>query len=256
MIPPWKEKISFVLVCPREAGNIGASARALKNFGFSGLELVAPKKFPAEEALWFAHGALDVLEKVKVHRGLEEALKGKAIVAGTSRRKGKQRGASCALKEGVKKIRRFALEGGSAAILFGSEDRGLSNGQAEECAFLMDIPADPAMPSFNLAQAVLLVSYELFLAGDEQADEIGEPTGKNAKQAKTEKGAPASHEELSFFHERLGEAIGRLNYTPRGNKDVEITVLKNIKRILSRAEITRWELKMLHGILSEAISKK
>ncbi len=252
MISGWKDNISFVLVCPREAGNIGASARALKNFGFSRLELVAPKKFPAEEALWFAHGALDVLENVKVHQDLGEALQGRVLVAGTSRRKGKQRGTSCALKEGVKKIKKCALEGGTAAVLFGSEDKGLSNTQAEECAFLMNIPADPAMPSFNLAQAVLLVSYELFLAGDERADleETVKSKGKNATKVKK----TATHEELSFFHERLGEAIGRLGYTPRGNKDVEITVLKHLKRILSKAELTRWELKMLHGLLSQAAS--
>ena len=236
----WKKNISFVLVCPREAGNIGASARALKNFGFSRLELVTPRKFPAEEATWFAHGALDVLEKTRVHESLEDALKGKALAAGTSRRTGKQRGTTCSLKEGVQKLKRHALEGGSIVILFGSEDRGLSNGQAEECAFLMNIPADPAMPSFNLAQAVLLVAYELFLA----------ETG-NAGDSPKAKKQKASREELSFFHERLRKALDGLHYTPRGNKDVEITILKNLKRILSRAEITRWELKMLHGLLSQ-----
>ncbi|MDA8388441.1 MAG: hypothetical protein M0Z58_07275 [Nitrospiraceae bacterium] len=242
----WKENVSFVLVCPREAGNIGASARALKNFGFSGLELVAPRKFPAEEANWFAHGALDILEKTKIHESLKDALKGKTLAAGTSRRTGKQRGAACSLKEGVKRLKSHALEGRRVSILFGSEDRGLTNGQAEECAFLMNIPAGPAMPSFNLSQAVLLVSYELFLAMPEQPVGAGHPEkGKPAKKL-------AAREELSFFYERLREALDLLHYTPRGNKDMEITILKNLKHILSRAEITRWELKMLHGLLSQA----
>ncbi|MDA8088534.1 MAG: hypothetical protein M0Z75_17785 [Nitrospiraceae bacterium] len=234
----WKENISFVLVCPREAGNIGASARALKNFGFPRLELVAPKKFPAEEAVWFAHGALDVLEKIKIHEGLKDALAGKTLVAGASRRTGKQRGSFRTLKEGVKRLKSHALAGRSVSVLFGSEDRGLSNGQTEECAFLMNIPADPGMPSFNLSQAVLLVAYELFLA-----DGCEGP------------GAPkklATHDELSFFYERLREALDSLHYIPRGNRDMEITILKNMKQILARSEITRWELKMLHGIISQA----
>lgn len=242
----WKQNISFLLVCPREAGNIGASARALKNFGFSRLELVAPKKFPSEEALWFAHGALDVLEKIKIHDSLQNALSGKALVAGTSRRTGKQRGPVLTLKEGVKKLKSHAAHGRPVSILFGSEDRGLSNGQTEECAFLMNIPAGPEMPSFNLSQAVLLVAYELFLAETVEEDEGGErKKGGRAKKL-------ATHDELRFFHERLRETLDLLHYIPRGNKDMEITILKNLKNILSRAEITRWELKMLHGIVSQA----
>ncbi len=240
----WKQNISFVLVCPREAGNIGASARALKNFGFPRLELVAPKKFPAEEALWFAHGALDVLENIKIHEGLEDALKGKTLIAGASRRAGKQRGPVRTLKEGVERLKNHALEGRPVSILFGSEDRGLSNGQTEECAFLMNIPAGPEMPSFNLSQAVLLVAYELFLADGQPQDATG---GKQPKKEKL-----AAHDEMSFFYERLREVLDSLHYIPRGNKDMEITILKNLKQILSRAGITEWELKMLHGLVSQA----
>lgn len=246
----WKDNISFLLVCPREAGNIGASARALKNFGFSRLELVAPKKFPSgDEAIWFAHGALDVLEKIQIHKDLKDALQGKELVAGTSRRTGKQRGPVRALKDGVKQLVKHAVMGRPVSVLFGAEDKGLSNGQTGECAFLMNIPSGTEMASFNLSQAVLLVAYELFLAGAGE----GRPEGPPEKSRAVKK--IATHDELSFFYKRLHEALDGLDYIPRGNKDMEVTILRNLKQILSRAEVTKWELKMLHGLVSQAVNR-
>jgi len=82
----------FILIDTLESGNIGASARALKNLGFSQLALVRPDKFPSDEAGWFAHGADDVLSNATVHQELQDALKGKSVVIGTTRRAGKKRG--------------------------------------------------------------------------------------------------------------------------------------------------------------------
>ncbi len=236
----WKKNVSFLLVCPREGGNIGASARAIKNFGFSRLELVAPRKFPSDEALWFAHGALDVLEKVKIHGKFSDAISGKALVAGTTRRLGKQRGPVYTLREGVTRIKKYALEG-PVSILFGREDRGLSNEETEQCAFLINIPAGTQMPSFNLSQAVLLMAYELFMAGQVSAD-TGRTPGPDKKLA--------SQDDISFFFERFSETLALLDYIPRGNKDMEITIMKNLKHLLGRAQTAKWELKMLHGLLS------
>ena len=238
----WKKNVSFLLVCPREGGNIGASARAIKNFGFARLELVDPRKFPSDEALWFAHGALDVLEKVKIHDKFSEAISGKALVAGTTRRLGKQRGPVYTLREGATRIKKYALEG-PVSILFGREDRGLSNEETEECAFLINIPAGSQMPSFNLSQAVLLMAYELFMEGQVSAD-----TGRTTGPGKNKK--LASQDDISFFFERFSETLALLDYVPRGNKDMEITIMKNLKHLLGRAQTAKWELKMLHGLLS------
>ncbi len=219
---------------------MGASARALKNFGFTRLELVKPKKFPSDEALWFAHGALDILEKATVHERFSDAVSEKALVAGTTRRLGKQRGPVYTLREGVKRVKKYALEG-PVSILFGREDRGLTNRETEECSFLMNIQANTEMPSFNLSQAVLLMAYELFMAGRVPAKGNAEagPAGKSA-----------SRDELSFFFERLAGTLELLEYVPRGNKDMEITIIKNLRHMLGRAQVAQWELKMLHGLLS------
>ena len=219
---------------------MGASARALKNFGFTRLELVKPKKFPSDEALWFAHGALDILEKARVHERFSDAVSGKALVAGTTRRLGKQRGPVYTLREGVKRVKKYALEG-PVSILFGREDRGLTNRETEECSFLMNIPANTEMPSFNLSQAVLLTAYELFMSG-----RVSDSGGTDAGPA----GKAASHDELSFFFERLAVTLDLLEYVPRGNKDMEITIIKNLRHILGRAQAAQWELNMLHGLLS------
>lgn len=231
-----------MLVGPREAGNIGAAARALKNLGFSRLGLVAPEKYPSDEAVWFAHGALDVLEKTQVFENLEDAVKGKTLVVGATRRTGKQRGPVYRIKEAALKIRQYAGEN-KAAILFGREDRGLLNAETGECAFLINIPADAKMPSYNLSQAVLLVAYELSFAKGE---------GEKRKKAPARL---ASREEMQYFYERLEKSLDMLDYVPRGNKDMEITILRNIKHILGRAGIAGWELRMLHGLLSQAEMK-
>jgi len=229
----WKNNVSFVLIEPREGGNIGAAARAVKNMGFSRLLLVNPKKFPSEEAFWFSHGAEDVLEKTAVHEKLEDALKGKALVAGATRRVGKKRGQVYSIKEGAEKIRAQAEEG-PVAILFGREDRGLTNEETDKCAFLINIKitGERRPPSINLAQAVLLVAYELSFAGEEGRA----PPFK-----------PVSHEELSFFFDRAEGLLKLLSYK---EKDKE-TILRNMKNLLGRSGISPWELQMLHGLISQ-----
>jgi TrmH family RNA methyltransferase len=229
----WKDNISFVLVGAREGGNIGASARALKNMGFSRLELAGVRNFPSEEAQWFAHGAEDVLTGALVHKSLEGALKGKALVVGTTRRVGKKRGETYPIKAGVKKIRE-AAQNAPVAILFGREDRGLTNEETDRCAFLINIkiPGERRPPSINLAQAVLLVAYELSFARE----------GENKKASI--KGA--THEELSFFFARAEGLLKDLSYK---GKDRDI-MLRNAKNLLGRSGIAPWELQMLHGLIS------
>ena len=136
----WKDNISFVLVEPRDPGNIGSSARALKNMGFGRLSLVNPVPL-TDETRWLAHNALDVIKAAAVYSDLAEALKKKAIIIGTTRRKGKRRGLIYNVDDGAKKIVELASTN-KVAILFGREDRGLYNEEVEECGFMLNIPAN------------------------------------------------------------------------------------------------------------------
>ncbi len=229
----WKDNVTFVLVEPREPGNIGASARAIKNMGFGRLSLVSPAAL-TDEAKWFAHNSLDVLQGAPVYQNLDEAIGGKAIVAGTTRRKGKGRGIIYPVRQGVKKLRELA-EDNQVAILFGREDRGLFNEEVEECGFLLSIPADSRHPSLNLSQAVLIVAYELSRVEFEE-------------QESAHNDSLISHNDLALLYERISETLRLLEYIPAGDRDIEGKIMTNLKHFIGRAGITHWELGMLHGI--------
>ncbi len=254
----WKDRITFVLVEPKEPGNIGASARALKNMGFLNLALVNPLKqetfnerrlreiLENSEARWFATGALDVLKKAGLYRTLHEAISDKALVVGTTRRTGKRRGVILPLKEGIKRILEVS-SGNRVAILFGREDRGLYNEEVRECGFLMTIPASKKAPSLNLAQSVLLVSYELHMAEEalfSDRDSIDVPPLRLV-----------SHTDIENLLKRIREALKVLGYIPRGDRDLERKIMDNMGFLLKRAGLTEWELNMLHGIATRIMEK-
>lgn len=241
-IDRWQDNISFILIDTLEPGNIGASARALKNCGFSALELVRPRKFPSDETGWFAHGAEDLLSGIRVHKELSETLKNKSVVIGTTRRVGKKRGLTYPVREVASKIRQLA-ESNRIAILFGREDRGLSNAETAECSFMIRIPSSPGQPSYNLAQAVLIVAYELSY---ESLGVVSRPS-------------VISNEEFTNLFERIRNLMKLADYIPKGIRDDEMRIMSDLKRIISRANITGREARMLHGIISqmeEGIKKK
>ncbi len=230
----WKDNISFVLIDTMESGNIGAAARSLKNCGFSMLELVRPRNFPSREAGWFAHGAEDILSTVKVHPELEPALKDKSLIIGTTRRTGKKRGLTYPVREAVERIRSFS-ENNRVALLFGREDRGLTNDEAAECALMISIPSSTEHPSFNLAQAVLIIAYEISFA----THAINPPP------------ATINNEELLNLFERLRNLMKMAGYVPKGIRDEENEIMADLKRLISKAAVTEREARMLHGIISQ-----
>ena len=104
----WKDNTFFTLVEPQEPGNIGASARALKNMGFRNMLLVNPGDFLTDEAKNRACSAKDILENAVVFPDLSEAVKDKHLIVGTSRRRGKNRGRFLPFDEGIMKIRQIS----------------------------------------------------------------------------------------------------------------------------------------------------
>jgi len=230
----WKDNVAFILIDTMESGNIGASARALKNLGFSGLRLVRPGKFPSDKAGWFAHGAEDVLSNTTVHRDLEDALKDTSVVIGTTRRAGKKRGKVYPVREAAERIRQLSVNN-RIALLFGREDRGLTNEETAACSFMISIPASPENPSFNLAQALLVIAYELSCT----SYVISPPA------------AVISNEELSHLFQRILTLLKKAGYEPKGIRDNKREIMADLRRIISRAAITEREARMLHGIISQ-----
>lgn len=237
MAPSWKENVSFILVEPREPGNIGAAARALANMGFRTLEMVNPVAFHTEEAKWMACQGYRVLEEARVHANVGDAIREKHLIVGTTRRIGRRRGLIVPLREGAPKIVAAARHN-RIGILFGPERTGLRNSEVDECGFLVTIPCDPDAPSLNLAQSVLLVAYEL-----------GHASYTTAFPRMVEQ------EKMVRLHEKIGSTLRLLEYIPRGDRDLERKVMKNLKHLLGRAGLTEWELNMLYGICSQVDRK-
>ena len=234
MMENWKDNISFVLVEPREPGNIGASARAIKNMGFKNLILVnPPERFEEGHDFWLACHATEVLKEAEVYPTLKEAIMDKALVVGTSRRIGKRRGLILPIKEAKGEIISVASRN-RVAILFGREDRGLTNEEVLECGFLIYIPTSAEAPSLNLAQAVLLVAYEL---------------SEGSFESPSSEFAP--HEELENLYGHIRQTLRTLGYIPKGDRDMEERIMRNLRHLFGRACLTPWEVRMLHGICSQ-----
>lgn len=264
----WKDNVSFVLVEPKESGNIGASARAIKNMGFMNLCLVNPPSLLTDEARWFACNALDVLDSAKSFPDFLSSIKDKTFVVGTSRRTGKRRGVILPVDQGAQIIMARAHTG-KVAILFGREEQGLLNDEVDECGLLLTIPTSREHRSLNLGQAVLIVAYELLKAGYEMKESEVRSLKSEEKQrgAKRKKLPPrmfesgefstqlVNYEEIGSLFDRMTATLKLLEYIPRGDRDLEAKIMLNLKHFISRSGLTEWELNMLHGILSQ-IEKK
>ena len=158
------ERVRIVLVEPQEPMNLGAVARAMRNFGLSRLYVVnpPPRVGPpwAKEAYWLAVHAEEVLEKAQVAGSLLEALRGAQLVVATTGRPREVYPAPVAPAWEV--ADRVAAFPGEVALVFGRETFGLTNEELELAHLIGYIPTAPEQPSLNLAQAVVVFAYELF----------------------------------------------------------------------------------------------
>ncbi len=226
-------RVHVVLVEPKYEGNIGAVARVMTNFGVADLRLVKPPKIGAEGRRRAMHG-LAVLTAAKRYRTLAAATRGMDLVVGTS-------GIDTASE---KKFLRIALTArelaaktagfdGHVALLFGREDYGLWNKELAACDLLATIPASPAYPILNVAQAAAIVLYEIHAA-------------KPAEEA------PARRKASGFEKEKLYDAFADLlavtHYPPHKRERTRIM----FRRMIGRAEPTTWEYHALMGVVVRA----
>jgi TrmH family RNA methyltransferase len=249
----WKDNICFVLVEPKEPGNIGASARAMKNMGFRNLRLVNPPQRMTEEGRWFARNAHDVMDSAEIYSAFEDSISDKSIIAGTTRRVGKSRGVIFPVEQGARRIFDIASRGNSVAILFGREARGLYNEEVEECGFMLTIPSSKIQPSLNLSHAVLITAYELSKAEFRASGSGGQSSGDSRPlplhpATYPSSAALADHEDVRALYKRISRALELLEYIPKGDRNIEKKILANLKHFIGRAGLTEWELKMLYGL--------
>lgn len=229
--------IRFVLVEPQSAGNVGSTARALANLGFSRLCLVRPACDPlGEEARRMAVDAVGLLRRAARFDDLDEALAGAGTVVGTTRRTGRQRQPHWRLDQYAGRLVALAGAGG-LAIVFGREDHGLSDADLDRCTHLVHLPASSHYSSFNLAQAVLLVAYELTRAG------AAPPAGPALPPQ-------AGHRSREAMFRHLEQALRTIGFVSAHTTEV---VMRRLRRLLGRAGVTAAEVQLLRGVARQVL---
>jgi tRNA (cytidine32/uridine32-2'-O)-methyltransferase len=229
------KNIRIVLVEPKHPGNIGATARAMKTMGLENLVLVKPLRFPAKEATERAVAAVDVLDNAVITDDLASALQGCKLVIGGSRRVRELPVPRLDAREVGTQVVREAAAGAPVAVLFGSEDHGLSNESLDACSYQLVIPTNPDFRSLNLASAVQIVCYEIFIA----AAQSEEPEAIDPSEY-------PSHDELEYFYQRLGSRLEERDF---GGPVPTERVLAKLRRLLTRARPKGRELQLLHGLV-------
>jgi tRNA/rRNA methyltransferase len=230
-----REGIGVVLVSPRNPLNIGAAARAMANFGFARLAVVAPFEAHWREAR-SAIGADELLQRAKVSSTLAEAVGDCTLVAGTGTltyRKAEQK--VIALPGLGALVERELARGGRVALVFGPEKHGLTREELGLCHVLVEIPTDERQPSMNLGQAVAVCLYELAVRGGTDA---GEPdVGGDAGELTPEAGRrSAASGDLELLAGVVEEAMTAADYRPGAKLEANRHELRLLLRRLAPTE--------------------
>jgi tRNA/rRNA methyltransferase len=155
--------VRIVLVRPRDPRNVGAACRAMKCMGLRDLAIVVEGLLDPSQARVLAHNAEDVLERAVVCKDLSEAIGDAVLVAGTTRRRGRNRKYFSVFPEQLAE-RIASIGNGTVAVLFGNEENGLTDEELARCNLAVTIPASPELLSLNLSHAVQVICYEIFRA--------------------------------------------------------------------------------------------
>lgn len=227
--------ITIVLHETRDRVNIAGAVRAMANMGLHQLTLVDPAEFDPRRITGIAHRTEPIVEAAILAGSLEEALAGATYVVGTSARPRTARRNYRRPRELAPRILNRARDG-NVAIVFGREDRGLSNDALDLCHEVMVVPTAPGYASLNLAQAVLLVAYELFLAGADGPEPF--PAGKRSL-------GPATTAELEEMYRALEEGLDRAAFFRARKAE---TVMRILRTVFGRTALDAHEARLIRSI--------
>ena len=224
------DQVTIILHRPRFPENIGAAVRAACNMGISRFVLVSPEDCDLTRILKMAtHAAADLVENMEVHSDLSTALQPYQYIVGTTARTGGQRQELKTPREIAEKLVPICANN-QVALLFGPEDRGLTNTQLRYCHALVTIPTS-GFSSLNLAQAVMILCYELMLAGDKPTDHFVPRL--------------ATRRELDGMYEHVKDTFIKINFINPDNPDYW---MQSIRRFFSRIGLRARDVKIIRGI--------
>jgi tRNA/rRNA methyltransferase len=228
----------IIMVRPQLGENIGMAARAMLNCGLSTLRLVAPRDgWPSERAQRAASGADIVLEKAELFDTVGEAVADLERVVATTARNRELTQRIVTARRAASDVRAWIGQGDRVGILFGPERTGLENDDMVHADTALCIPLNPQFSSLNVAQAVLLVSYEWAAAGDATP---GERMADHATR-------PATKDELENLFAHLERALDQSGFLR--NKDNRSSMVLNLRALLQRAAMTEQEARTFHGVI-------
>ncbi len=236
------ERIVIVLDHPKDLVNIASVTRVMMNFGFTRLRLVNPDEFDTWRIGGIAHKSQRITEVATLHTSLDEALADASFVVGTSARARTAGRTYGRPREVATEIATHAAAE-TVAIVFGREDRGLTNEALDRCHAVTMIPTDPAYKSLNLAQACLLLAYETFLA-------LGEGTGPLPKGRRATR--PPNQEEMEATFAALEKGLGAIDFFKSRKPE---SVMRTLRTLVSRAQPDLREARLIAAIGHEIKNK-
>lgn len=232
---PALDRITVVLDQPQDLVNLAGVVRAMKNMGLSSLRLVRPAEFDPYRITGIAHRSHDVVESARIVDTLEEALSDAVFVVGTTARPRTAQRNYVRPREVAPEMVERTREG-RVAVVFGREDRGLSNEALDLCHRVAIVPTDPDYSSLNLAQACLVLCYEVLLAAGGGSEPL--PTGKRSDE-------PATQGDLEETYAALEAGLDRIEFFKARSPDA---VLRTLRTLLARAEPDRREARLVAAI--------
>lgn len=230
--------IIVVLHEPQDLVNIAHVVRGMKNFGIRDLRIVNPREYEAYRVEGIAHQTQDVLARVRTYASLEDALADCVHIVGFTAR-------GRTVKRNLQRPRDAAVEvaqvanAGPTALLFGREDKGLSNDALDRCHRVVTIPSDPAYPSLNLAHAVIIMLYELALAQGAETRPFKAPR-RTAE--------PAVAGELERLFVDVARSLRAIDFFKTRNED---GVMRTMREIAHRTPLDAREVKLLRAMAIE-----
>ena len=237
---PINRFVQIVLVETSHPGNIGSVARAMKNMGLANLALINPKKFPHQEATALAGNATDVLDNAKIFTSIQEAVKNSKVIYATSARDRAIEWPTLTAKEAAQETQELVMNEIQVSILFGREDRGLTNEELQLANKHLIIPAHPDYPVLNIAMSTQVVCYELYQSAQNNSVESWQDFPEYTS------------EELNNLIEHFNETVEALELVDSKNPK---QIMTRMERMFRRLYPDQMEGNFLRGFL-KAVNKR